>query len=155
MPTFYSDGLILTPRSDRAVAYLKKMARYDLELVEAGHSPIEHRGGFAFVRFLHSHYVDQFRDPKVFRDQISLDVGHVRSVRLRLRLDYLKKLVAQAEANDGWVDMMVPESWSFSRNDQGRFHDLMERVSEWGEDHVGIGFGEFLSKRHEYQKGEE
>lgn len=152
MATFDSNGAILIPASKSALMLCKRHEGEIVDVVIGEHSPKEHRFAFKYLDYLWRQFEDQYRDKEVFRAQVSLDIGHVNKYRVRLKVEYVQRLL-EAAKKTGWVDLEYPASWSHKKADHEKFHGMVARLDEWGQDHVGIGIEEWKRKKSEY--GEE
>lgn len=143
---------VAIPKDDRTAAYLRRKQRQVLQLVERSHSPLEHDFLFAYLDWLwETYFKAEYPDREAFRHQVSIDVGHVKIRRLRMRADYLERLAVLARET-GWVDLEIPKSWSFSKAAFEEFHDLTKRVGEWGKDRSGIGLDEWRAKHPRFRE---
>lgn len=143
---------VAIPKDEKTAAYLKRKQMHVLQLVERSHSPLEHDFLFAYLDWLWENYFKvEYPDKEAFRHQVSIDVGHVKIRRLRMRMAYLERLLEIARKT-GWVDLEIPKSWSFAKSAHEEFHDLTKRVGEWGEEKTGIGIDEWRAKHPQFRQ---
>lgn len=130
---YKSDGHVLIPVEEKAVKFIQLRLERVVDMSEASHSSKQHRGFFSYLNWWWMDYErEQYQDPDAFRQQLSIWIGHVKIVKIKV--------------GDNWLDCQIAKSWSPRTCGQEEFNGIVERASEIGKQRTGISFAEYLEK---------
>jgi len=148
---FDSNGHVLVPTDESAEKYVERRKGKVLRMVEKDHSEQQHRTLFDYLNWLWKWgFIYEYPDPDTFRDQVSLDMGHVKYGRIYVGVKYLEELLEEAKTDGGWIEKIEAASWSFRKCDHEKFNALCKRINDWGWELTGVDIDTFLKNKDKY-----